>query len=386
MDEMKEIWDRFIQADLTRKREADQFRELKILSANSGRQMSLEGKTYLNFASNNYLGLANDPRITEAGIRAAREWGAGSGAARLITGSTSLFSHLEEELAAWTGKERALVFNSGYTANLGLLSGLADRDTCVFCDRLNHASIYDAIALSRAQLIRYPHCDTEKLGTLLAEHGDRKKIIITDTVFSMDGDRAPLRRFSELAEATGSLLVADEAHSIGVFGDQGQGLTGELGLAGEVDVILGTLSKAFGVFGAFVAGPSPFIDFLVNNSRPFIFTTALPPFVPGAAARALSIIRTEGRGRKLLEVSSRVVRELNKAGWDTGDSSSQIIPVIAGSNRDALDLAGRMRDLGLYVPAIRPPTVPPNTARLRISLSHCHTEEDINRLLEGFAK
>ncbi|MBN1412312.1 MAG: 8-amino-7-oxononanoate synthase [Spirochaetales bacterium] len=379
---MKEAWTRYIEKSLNKKKEEEQFRELKVLSVNAGREIVIGSRALINFASNNYLGLANDSRVTAAGKTAADAWGSGSGASRLVTGTSGLFTELEASLAVWMKKEKALIFNSGFTANLGLLGALADRDTVVFTDRFNHASIYDGITLSRAQMIRYPHCDADKLKMLLDKHKAERRIIITDTVFSMDGDLAPLENLVSLAHDSGSLLIVDEAHGLGLFGPEGDGLTGGLGLNDGVDIILGTFSKAFGAFGAFVAGSSMLVEYLVNVSRPFIFTTALPPFVLGAVSAALEIIRSEGRGKQVLAMAAGVREELARAGRDTGHSRSQVIPVITGTNREALVLMDKLGEAGLYAPAIRPPTVPFNTARIRVSLSHFHREDDIHRLVE----
>ncbi|MBN2736232.1 MAG: 8-amino-7-oxononanoate synthase [Spirochaetales bacterium] len=375
-------WQDFFLKDKNKKQAEFQFRELKVLEENKGREIVYEGKKLINFASNDYLGLCHNQEMIEAGNEAARKWGAGSGASRLVSGTIELTREVEEGFARLVNKEEALLFNSGYSANTGILAALSDRDTFIFTDRLNHASIYDGLGLCRGQMRRYPHNDMPALKNLLEQNSSAsKKIIITDSLFSMDGDKARLEELADIKEHYGALLIVDEAHSMGVFGPWGSGLVRELGLEKRVDVIIGTLGKAFGVFGAFIASSLGLKEYLVNHSRPFIFTTALPPFVLGALKKATEIIACDKRGIKLLEQAKMVREMLNQIGINTGGSESQIIPMIIGDNARAIGLMEKLLSQGYFAPAIRPPTVPLGTSRVRLSLSAFHRPGDLEGLI-----
>ncbi len=374
----------FFYKEIEELKSKDLYRTLVSVNMNCGRNIALDGKEYVNFASNNYLDLANDKRIIEAGCKTAYEYGAGSGASRLISGSIEPVFKLENEFARFSGKESSLLFNSGYNANVGVISALSDKNTVIFSDKLNHASIYDGIFLSGAAMERFPHKNIEILKKLLLKHSDKKKkIIITDTVFSMEGSIAPLRKIVDLAKNDNALIIADEAHSVGIFGKNYSGIVSKLGLNKEVDIIIGTLGKGFGVFGSYVACDDILKEYLINKSRPFIFTTALPPFVIGSLTESLKIVENEGRGKTLLEKAFYLKNKLKNEGYDTGESESQIIPVITGANKTALELMTFLKDRGFFVPAVRPPTVPPNKARIRISLSYSHNYQDIDNLFEA---
>jgi 8-amino-7-oxononanoate synthase len=340
------------------------------------------GHRLINLSSNNYLGLAGHPEI-EAAMAEAAHRGAGATASRLVVGTDPETIALEEELAAWKGSEAALLFGSGYLANLGVLTALLGRGDAVFSDRLNHASIIDGCRLSGAAIHRYRHCDVEHLASLLeqADEGPRK-LIVTESVFSMDGDVAPLAEIADLAERHGAALVVDEAHAAGVFGPRGEGLARELGLGERVDLTIGTLGKAFGVYGAYVAGARVWIDWLVNASRPFVFTTALPPAVIGGVRAALRLVAEAGEARAmLLARADRFRSQLAAAGLDTGASTTQIVPVVIGANERALAFSRELEERGVFGVSIRPPTVPEGTARVRFSLTALHTDDHLERAL-----
>ncbi|HOJ65124.1 MAG TPA: 8-amino-7-oxononanoate synthase [Spirochaetota bacterium] len=375
---MNNYWLSILENKIEKKKKEDSYRSFYVIDKTDGKYITINNKKLINFSSNNYLGLANDERIIDAGFKFAKEFGAGSGASRLVSGTTSIFIDLEDKIAKWVNKESALLFNSGYTANIGLLSSLADKNTVIFCDRLDHASIYDGIVQSMAIMERYRHNDIEHLSTLLEKYKDHeKKIVITDTVFSMDGDITRLNDIVGLKKNHNFLLIVDEAHSLGIFGKNGSGLVNQLNLADEVDIIMGTLGKSVGVFGAFVAGDRILIDYLINFCRSFIFTTAFSPFVVGAIDKSIDIIQKENRGEIVLKKAKDLTKRFKEEGIDTHNSETQIIPVITRKNRLSLDLMRYLMDNGIFTPAIRPPTVQPDTARVRLSLSYFHTDQDI---------
>ncbi len=352
-----------------------------IIEETDGKFITINGKKLINFASNNYLALANDERLLEKGYKYAKEFGTGSGASRLISGTTKIFIDLEEKIAKWVKKEKALLFNSGYTANIGLLTAIADRETVIFTDKLNHASIYDGIIQSQAIMERYRHNDIEHLQSLLEKYKSyEKKIVITDAVFSMDGDIARLKEISDLKEKHDFLFIVDEAHSLGIFGEKGAGLVEKLNLTNKVDIIMGTLGKSVGVFGAFVASSKEIIQYLINFCRSFIFTTAFSPFIVGAIGQSIDIIFKENRGEKLLTKSKNLIENFKKEGINIGNTESQIIPVIVGENNLALELMNELRENNIFSPAIRPPTVQPKRARVRLSISYFHTDDDISKV------
>ncbi|MCZ8513134.1 8-amino-7-oxononanoate synthase [Paenibacillus filicis] len=337
------------------------------------------GRLLLNLSSNDYLGLAGHPAILEAMRDSLLHEAAGSGASRLVTGNGPSFSRLEEAVAQWQQSEAALVFANGYAANSGVISALVGRGDVVFSDRLNHASIVDGITLSRAEHARYRHNDMEHLHSLLTKYqGARRKLIVTDTVFSMDGDHALLRKLVQLKREHGAMLMVDEAHGSGIYGAHGEGLCHKMGLKHEVDVHMGTFSKAFGVYGAYVCGSRTLIRWLVNKARPLIYSTALPPVVLAGVYTALELVRTEAIRRVQLDEGSRLLRDaLREAGFRVGSGDSPIIPVVIGDNDTALSFSSALEEEGIAAVAIRPPTVPEGTARIRFSVSAAHTAADL---------
>ena len=347
----------------------------------------IDGRRYLAFCSNDYLGLAGDPRVAEALAAGARRHGTGAGASHLVCGHGRAHGALEEDLAAHVGRERALLFSSGYLANLAVAATLAGRGDTILEDRLNHASLVDGALLSRARLRRYAHADPDHLAALLARCETGLKLVLTDGVFSMDGDEAPLPRLSAVCGAAGAWLAVDDAHGVGVQGPSGAGTVAAAGLGeAEVPVLVGTLGKALGVFGAFVAGPAALIEVLIQSARSYIYTTALPPAVAEAARTALAIARAEDwRRAQLARLGLRLREGAAELGLGLGESTTPIVPLVLGSSERALATAASLRAAGLFVPAIRPPTVPAGSARLRISLSAAHREADIDRLLEALA-
>ncbi|MCA0756273.1 8-amino-7-oxononanoate synthase [Paenibacillus sp. N4] len=343
-----------------------------------------EGREMLDLSSNDYLGLAAHPAIIEAMSRSLEVEGAGSGASRLVTGNRPPYRKLEEELAAWQGSGAALVFGCGYTANIGVISAVAGRGDVVFSDRLNHASIVDGITLSRAEHARYRHGDMEHLSWLLARYaGNRRKLIVTDAVFSMDGDCAPLQELVRIKKEHEAMLMVDEAHSGGIYGSCGEGLAHRLGISSEVDIHMGTFSKAFGVYGAYVSGSTTLIRWLLNTARPLIYSTGLPPAVVSGVSKALDLIQNEPQRRERLLASAKLFRALlSEAGLAVAAGDSPIIPVMAGDSAASLRFSDALAGEGIAAAAIRPPTVPEGTARIRFSLSASHTEADLRRAAE----
>lgn len=350
----------------------------------TGGKLSIDGRQVLNFSSNDYLGLARHPDVLAAAESALRRWGAGSGSSRLVAGSLPCHAELERRLAGEKGYPAALVFGSGFLANMGIIPALVGRHDWIVADRLAHASIMDAAVLSRAVLHRFQHNEPDTLAAILVKRPAHARCLVaTESVFSMDGDLAPLREIAGVARRHGVMLMVDEAHATGVFGPGGAGRVRELGLERDTALSMGTLSKALGGYGGFVACSETMRQFLVNRARSLIFSTSLPPAVIGSALGALDHLRTQpDLGQQLLERAARFRGRLRAAGFDTGHSASQIIPVIVGDNRRALALARRLLEHGIMAAAIRPPTVPAGTARLRLSVTLDHTPEDLDRAVE----
>ncbi|MCD4706460.1 MAG: 8-amino-7-oxononanoate synthase [Candidatus Sabulitectum sp.] len=342
------------------------------------RKLQIHSGELLNFSTNDYLNLSSHPLVKRCAIEAVKLFGTGSRGSRLMAGNLSLHEGLEHQLARLTGMETALVFGSGFLTNLGVLTSLAGRNDVIFSDRLNHASLVDGAIASRAEVRRYRHCSVEHLRDLLLSSGNTgRKIIVTDSVFSMDGDVAPLRDIFELSVAEGCLLIVDEAHAIGVFGSGG-GVCRGLGIC--PDVITGTLSKALGGYGGFAACSSEMREYFVNRSRSFVYTTALPPASVGAAMGALEVINsTSGMGSSLLDLAADFRKLLVEKGFDTSGSVSQIVPIVVGESSAALSLSAALEEIGILAVAIRPPTVPAGTARLRFSVTLAHSPDDIIR-------
>jgi 8-amino-7-oxononanoate synthase len=351
-------------------------------------EVEVDGVPHLLLASNNYLGLANDPAVV-AGARAALEaYGAGAGASRLVTGSLDLHRRLEERIAALKRCEDALVFPTGFQANVGTIPALVQRGDVVFSDTLNHASLIDGCRLSGAEVVRYPHADPDALEAAVRAAGPRRRrrLIVTDTVFSMDGDLAPLPAIVEVARRHGCMLMVDEAHATGVLGPSGAGALEHFGLEGRVPVVMGTLSKALGAQGGYVAGDRDLCDYLRTRDRGFVFTTALAPAAAGAALAALDIVRDQPERRGRLRASvERLVAGAEGLGYTVLPTDSAVVGVLVGEAADALAVAASLRRARVWAPAIRPPSVPPGTARLRLTVMATHEDRHLDWALEALA-
>jgi 8-amino-7-oxononanoate synthase len=370
--------------------EADLYRVRRRIESAQGPHIRYRGRDFVNFAANDYLGLAADGRLVRAARRAARRYGTGAGASPLVSGYLPPLAKLERDLARWEGTEAALVTSSGFAANLAVISALAGRDDVIFSDELNHASLIDGCRLSRAAVHVYRHRDAAHLADLLRNEGTqaRRRLIVTDTVFSMDGDLAPLPELLDLARRHDCLLVVDEAHATGVLGATGRGATELLlppsATTSDVLVKVGTLSKALGSQGGFVCGTRRLIDYLVNRARPYVFSTALAPPAAAAARRAVALVAREPERRQhVLHLAELLRDQLRALGLPDTGSRCQIVPLIVGEATAAVELSRRLEEHGLLVPAIRPPSVPGGTSRLRISLSAGHTEADVLKLVNA---
>ena len=347
---------------------------------------SANGRTLVDFSSNDYLGLAHHPAIAAAMSECAFRLGGGSAASHLVTGHGIEHERLEEELAAFTGRERALLFSTGYMANVGTISALADRGELVLLDRLSHASIIDGALLSGARFKRYQHADAEAAEQMLDRDTHEAAVVVTDGVFSMDGDIAPLARLAQTATAHQAWLVVDDAHGIGVLGKQGRGSTEALS-ADDVPVLVGTLGKAFGCFGAFVAGSRDLVEFLIQKARPYIYTTALPQPVAAATRKALEIAQRESwRRERVLALTSRFRKAAHSEGLRLLNSETPIQPIVLGSSQAALQAQQELFEAGFRVVAIRAPTVPKGSERLRVTLSAAHTEAQVDALVESLSR
>jgi 8-amino-7-oxononanoate synthase len=362
-------------------------REMRLVSGPQGPHVLLDGKPVLLLCSNNYLGLADHPRVREAAAEAALRWGAGAGASRLVSGTMTIHRRLEERLAAFKGRERALLFGSGYLANTGVIAALARPGDVVFSDELNHASIIDGCRLSRADVFVYDHCDVEHLAWGVAQAEGRGALIVTDTVFSMDGDVAPLQEIVELAAGNGLRVIVDEAHGTGALGPGGRGALAEAGVECGVDVIVGTLGKALGSYGAFVACDDRMARYLVNAARTFIFSTALPPPAVAGALAALDLLEEGPRRVERLVANAAALRyELEQEGFDLRGSRTQILPLIVGDAGLATRICLRALEAGVFAQAIRPPTVPPMTSRLRLAVMASHHVEELRAAARTLAR
>jgi glycine C-acetyltransferase/8-amino-7-oxononanoate synthase len=363
---------------LTELRAAGMYRRLRLVESPQGPRVTLDGTEVLLLCSNNYLGLADHPRIRQAASDAAERFGAGAGASRLISGNMSLHERLERRLADFTGYEAALLFGSGYLANVGTVSALVGRGQVVFSDELNHASLIDGCRISRAERFVYRHRDLEHLAWGLRKANGRAALIVTDSLFSMDGDVAPVAGLVELARRHSCRLLVDEAHAIGSLGPDGCGAVSEAGLSGEVDVVVGTLGKTLGSYGAYVCASAEVVELLVNVARPFIFSTGLPPPAVGAAIAALAMLDAQPGMVEHLRRNSATLREaLIQQGLDPGRSRTQIIPVVVGDAQSTMELCERTLEGRVFAQAIRPPTVPPGTSRLRLSVMANHRPSDL---------
>ncbi len=365
------------------------YRTLRTVAGAQTPRVTLDGREVLLLCSNNYLGLADHPRLKEAAIEATARYGTGSGASRLVSGTMELHTALEERIARFKGTEAALLFNAGYAANSGIIPAIAGRGDVIFCDRLNHASILDGCLLSRARLVRYPHNDTAALRRLLERHPtEGLRLIVTDGVFSMDGDCAPLAEIVRLKEEFGALLMVDDAHGTGVLGASGRGTAEQCGVAAGIDIQMGTLGKALGSFGAYAAVSREIAAYLVNKARSFIFSTSLPPATLAAAVAAFDIVDApEGaKLRRQLRDNSRRFRErLTAAGFDTMGSETQIVPLRVGEAEKAMAFTAKLLEQGLYVQGIRPPTVPAGSSRLRCTLMATHDPAELAAAADAIA-
>jgi 8-amino-7-oxononanoate synthase len=354
------------------------YRRMRCVSGPQGPRVLLDGKPVLLLCSNNYLGLADHPRVREAAAEAAMRYGAGSGASRLISGNMTIHRRLEEQLASFKHSEACLLFGSGYLANAGVVSALAREGDVVFSDALNHASIVDGCRLSRAETFVYYHCDTDHLEWGLRQAEGRGSLIVTDGVFSMDGDVAPLQHIVELAQRYDARVMVDEAHGTGAIGPDGRGAVAEAGLEDEVDVIVGTLGKALGSYGAYVCCDQQMAKYLINTARTLIFSTALSPPAVAAAMAALELLREQPRRVEKLQRNASVLREaLADQGLPVPEASTQILPVVVGDAAEAVRASERALEKGVFAQAIRPPTVPEGSSRLRLTVMASHTKSEL---------
>lgn len=382
---MDQTWNLHFHSSLNRLKEKSQYRHVVMTEQAEEPWLIRNGKRMLNLASNNYLGLAGDRRLKEASIVATKEYGVGATASRLVVGNYALYEEVEQSVCDWKETEKAIIVNSGYSANVGAISSLVGRHDIVFSDKLNHASIVDGIMLSGAEHKRYRHNNLEHLEKLLQMTPvAKRKLIVTDTVFSMDGDVAHLKELIMLKEKYGALLMVDEAHAGGIYGRHGAGLAHvEQGLSEGIDIHMGTFSKALGCYGAYLAGDAPCIDYMKNTMRSFIFTTALPPGTLGAMKCAIEIVKKdEGRRQRLLENGAYFRNALEEVGFNIGDSSTHIVPIIVASNEATLHFSEKLQEAGIAAIAIRPPTVPYNSSRIRFAVTSEHTKADLQWAIE----
>jgi len=363
------------------------YRSRLITETAQGAEIGVDGQCYLNFCSNDYLGLANHPDVVASFQRAANHYGVGGGASHLVNGHSSAHHELEEALAAFTGRPRALLFSTGYMANLGIVSALLGRGDAVFQDRLNHASLLDAGILSGARFQRFKHADAADLDKRLAASEARRKLVVTDGVFSMDGDLAPLPEMAAAAQTSDAWLMVDDAHGFGCLGEAGRGSLDYFNLdQQQVPVLMGTLGKGFGTAGAFVAGSEELIETLIQLARTYIYTTAMPPAVAAASLTSLQLVQTEPWRREKLTVLINQFRNgAEQLGLQLMSSQTPIQPILVGDAETALQMSQALKAQGVLVTAIRPPTVPAGTARLRVTLSAAHSEQQVNRLLDVLA-
>lgn len=378
----------WVLTELANLKEHDQIRTLRSRTGSGGKFTDRNGKTILNFSSNDYLDLSSHPDIVKASRRYLEQFGCGSGASRLMSGNLAVHEQLDQDIASYKGYPAALTFGSGFLANAGIIPALAGRTDCIFTDKLVHASILAGIRLSGARLLRFEHNNAGHLEKLIKGKSNRsgRKLVITESVFSMDGDIAPLTDIATVCEQNSAMLMVDEAHATGIFGAGGNGLINDFRLRGKVNIAMGTFSKALGNYGGFCACSAPMRSWLVTRARSLIYTTSLPPAVAGGCRKALEVLRRQPElGNELLERAKIFREELEKAGLDTGKSESQIIPVIIGDSKATLSLSKRLYEHGILATAVRPPTVPRGSARLRLSLTLAHTPEDLQRAVRTIA-
>ena len=377
----------WVEEELSSLRESGLYRSRRTLNSPQQPQLIVDGKTCLSFCSNDYLGLANHPAVVAAFKQGLETYGAGAGSAHLVSGHMAPHDALEKELAAFLGYPRALLFSTGYMANLGVASALLGAGDAVFEDRLNHASLLDAGLLSRARFRRYTHNNSDRLAELLAADNSRRRLIMTDAVFSMDGDLAPLDKLADVAQKADALLMIDDAHGFGVLGEQGRGSAELFGLGVEqVPLLMGTLGKALGGFGAFVAGPESLIELLIQKARTYIYTTATPPAMAEALRAALKVVQQQPQRRQhLTQLIEQFRAGIADLGYELMPSSTPIQPILVGSPEAALQMSRQLNDQGFLVTAIRPPTVPKGSSRLRVTLSAAHSSQQVEALIAAFA-
>jgi 8-amino-7-oxononanoate synthase len=373
-----------LQNELNERAALGLLRQRHMLQSPQAPHIMVDGKSYLSFCSNDYLGLANHPQLIAALQQGAQQHGVGAGAAHLVSGHGATHHQLENELAAFVGKPAALLFSTGYMANLGVVQALVGKGDTVFADKFNHASLNDAMQLSRAAVKRYRHNDMAQLVQLLKQARSGRKLVITDAVFSMDGDLAPLPELLVLCEQHDAWLLIDDAHGFGVLGEQGRGSLAHFGIASKRAICMATLGKAAGVFGAFVAAEQVVIDTLINHARSYVYTTATPPALASTLLESLQLIANGDELRcHLQRLIAQLRSGLRSLPWSVMPSATAIQPLLVGGNQAALNLSAGLRERGIWVAAIRPPTVPQGTARLRITLSAAHRAADVTRLIES---
>lgn len=354
----------------------------RMLEGSQDTHVKVDGRDFISFCSNDYLGLASHPLLVAAAREGAELYGVGAGASHLVSGHSKAHHLVEEKLAQFVELPQALLFSTGYMANLGVVTALIGRDDSLFADKLNHASLNDAAALSRAKLRRYPHLDMQVLGKLLDASGGKRKLVLSDAVFSMDGDIAPVPELLALCERHDAWLLLDDAHGFGVLGREGSGVLSHFNAKSPRIIYMGTLGKAAGVFGAFVAGEKEIIQTLIQLSRSYIYTTATPPLLAHALLKSLDLIRTErARRAHLQDLIAHLKNRVRLERWHLLPSHTPIQPLIIGESRAAVKVSAALAEAGILVPAIRPPSVPQGTARLRISLSAAHSTDDVERLV-----
>lgn len=377
-----------LREELEQRRAQQLYRSRRVVESAQGPEVTVGGRTLLSFCSNDYLGLAGDPRVARALRDGASKYGTGSGAAHLVSGHSRAHHALEEELADFVGRSRALLFSTGYMANVGAITALAEQGDTVFEDRLNHASLLDGALQSRARLARYLHADVDSLRKRLKASSARRKLIATDGVFSMDGDIAPAPGLADAAAAAGAWLMLDDAHGLGVVGPDGRGTAAMFELdEAALPILVGTLGKAVGTFGAFVAGSDGLVETLIQKARSYIYTTALPPAVAEATRTSLKLVREEEwRRERLQALIGRFRAGARELDLELMPSDTPIQPLLVGSSEKALRWSALLERRGILISAIRPPTVPDGSARLRITLSAVHTEEQVDRLVDALAQ
>lgn len=375
--------------ELKRLKESGLLRRLVTVQSPHGSRIIINNKEFINFSSNDYLGLSRDPRVIDVAINTLRRYGIGSGSSRLLSGTYPPHTRLEKVIARFKKADRSIVFNSGYSANTGIIPAISDNKTVIFSDELNHASIIDGIRLSKADVKVYRHKDVGHLESLIKKSIKGKKgLIITDAVFSMDGDLAPINEILQLSKRYDCLLMVDDAHGTGVLGRKGRGTLEHLGINDKDIIQMGTLSKAVGCFGGFIAGSSELIEFLINKARSFIYSTSLPPSIIEACIKAIELIvdDSEGLRKRLWRNRERLYKGLRDLGFDTMDSETQVVPILIGGIDETLRISRYLYNNGIFAPAIRPPTVPEGKCRIRFSVTAMHTDEDIDMVLEGMRR